>query len=100
MGLTDYIKKDCHYGTIHSVKGKSFRAVLLILREKPPKAKKYSNLFNQYNLLKEEELRIPYVAMTRAKEILWIVIPESEKRAWVRKANSNPPSLSIQQTLF
>lgn len=96
----EHSNEDCHYGTIHSVKGKSFRAVLLILREKPPKAKKYSNLFNQYNLLKEEELRIPYVAMTRAKEILWIVIPESEKRAWVRKANSNPPSLSIQQTLF
>lgn len=96
----EHSNEDCHYGTIHSVKGKSFRAVLLILREKPPKAKKYSNLFNQYNLLKEEELRIPYVAMTRAKEILWIVIPESEKRAWVRKANSNPLSLSIQQTLF
>lgn len=96
----EHSNDDNHYGTIHSVKGKSFRAVLLILKEKPPNAKKYSKLFEQYNLLKEEELRIPYVAMTRAKEILWIVIPESEKRAWVRKANSNPPSLSIQQTLF
>lgn len=96
----EHLDGDSHYGTIHSVKGKSFRAVLLILKEKPPNAKKYSKLFEQYNLLKEEELRIPYVAMTRAKEILWIAIPESEKRAWVRKANSNPPSLSIQQTLF
>ncbi len=96
----EHSNNDNHYGTIHSVKGKSFRAVLLILKEKPPNAKKYSKLFEQYNLLKEEELRIPYVAMTRAKEILWIVIPESEKRAWERKANSNPPSLSIQQTLF
>lgn len=96
----EYSNDDNHYGTIHSVKGKSFRDVLLILKEKPPNAKKYGKLFEQYNLLKEEELRIPYVAMTRAKEILWIAIPESEKRAWVRKANSNPPSLSIQQTLF
>lgn len=96
----EHLDGDSHYGTIHSVKGKSFRAVLLILKEKPPNAKKYSKLFEQYNLLKEEELRIPYVAMTRAKEILWIAIPESEKRAWVCKANSNPPSLSIQQTLF
>lgn len=96
----EHSNDDNHYGTIHSVKGKSFRAVLLILKEKPPNARKYSKLFEQYNLLKEEELRIPYVAMTRAKEILWIVIPESEKRAWERKANSNPPSLSIQQTLF
>lgn len=96
----EHSNEDSHYGTIHSVKGKSFRAVLLILKEKPPKAKKYSKLFEHYDLLKEEELRIPYVAMTRAKEILWIVIPESEKRAWERKANSNPPLLSIQQTLF
>lgn len=96
----EHANQDSHHGTIHSVKGKSFRAVLLILKERPPKAKKYSNLFEQYNLLKEEELRIPYVAMTRAKEILWIAIPESEKRAWERKANSNPSSLSIQQTLF
>ena len=96
----EHSNRDTHYGTIHSVKGKSFRAVLLILKEKPPSAKKYSKLFEQYNLLKEEELRIPYVAMTRAKEILWIVIPESEKRAWERKANSNLHSLSIQQTLF
>lgn len=96
----EHLDGDSHYGTIHSVKGKSFRAVLLILKEKPPGAKKYSKLFERYNLLNEEELRIPYVAMTRAKEILWIAIPESEKRAWVRKANSNPPSLSIQQTLF
>lgn len=96
----EHSNEDSHYGTIHSVKGKSFRAVLLVLKEKPPSAKKYSKLFEQYNLLKEEELRIPYVAMTRAKEILWIVIPESERRAWERKANSNPPSLSIQQTLF
>ena len=96
----EHSNEDSHYGTIHSVKGKSFRAVLLILKERPPNAKKYSKLFEQYNLLKEEELRIPYVAMTRAKEILWIVIPESEKRAWERKASLNPPSLSIQQTLF
>lgn len=96
----EHSNDDSHYGTIHSVKGKSFRAVLLILKEKPPKAKKYSKLFEQYNLLKVEELRIPYVAMTRAKEILWIAIPESEKRAWERKANTNPPPHSIQQTLF
>ena len=96
----EHSNKDSHYGTIHSVKGKSFRAVLLILKEKPPNAKKYSKLFEQYNLLKEEELRIPYVAMTRAKEILWIMIPKSEKKAWVRKSESNPQSISTQQTLF
>lgn len=96
----EHSNKDSHYGTIHSVKGKSFRAVLLILKEKPPNAKKYSKLFEQYNLLKEEELRIPYVAMTRAKEILWIMIPKSEKKSWVRKSESNPQSISTQQTLF
>ena len=91
--------EDCHYGTVHSVKGKSFRAVLLILREKPPNARKYSNLLKHYDLLKEEELRIPYVAMTRAKEILWIAVPESEKKEWLRIKLNNHKS-SIQQTLI
>jgi len=91
---------DFHFGTIHSVKGKSFRAVLLILKERSGNGKKYSKLFENYDLLKEEELRIPYVAMTRAKEILWIAIPEQEKKAWKRKASINPNPRSIQQTLF
>ena len=33
----DKNSNDCHFGTIHSVKGKSFRAVLLILKEKSGK---------------------------------------------------------------
>ena len=57
-------------------------------------------MFENYDLLKEEELRIPYVAMTRAKEILWIAIPKHEKRFWEMKATTNPPAISIQQTLF
>lgn len=97
---SDHSKGDTYYGTVHSVKGKSFRAVLLILKEKPPKAKKYSKLLACYDLLKEEELRIPYVAMTRAKEILWIVIPEAEKKAWISRIKSNSSVSSIQQTLI
>lgn len=96
----DEVDADSHYGTIHSVKGKSFRAVLLILKERSASNKKYSNLFNNYDLCKEEELRIPYVAMTRAKEILWIAIPKSEKVSWERKSRVNPPARQIQQTLF
>lgn len=96
----DDIDVNSHFGTIHSVKGKSFRAVLLILKEKSGNGKKYSDMFENYDLLKEEELRIPYVAMTRAKEILWIAIPDNEKRSWIRKASTNPRSRSIQQTLF
>lgn len=56
--------------------------------------------FSISSSFKEEELRIPYVAMTRAKEILWIAIPKTERMAWERKANNNPPSRMIQQTLF
>lgn len=96
----DKSSNDCHFGTIHSVKGKSFRAVLLILKEKSGNGKKYSKMFEKYDLLKEEELRIPYVAMTRAKEILWIAIPNQEKRFWEMKVTTNPPPRSIQQTLF
>lgn len=95
----DYIE-DCHFGTIHSVKGKSFRTVLLILKERSTSNKKYSKMFENYDLFREEELRIPYVAMTRAKEILWIAVPEHELDAWEQKSKNNPLRRSVQTTLF
>ena len=90
---------DCHFGTVHSVKGKSFRAVMLILKEKTSGNKKYSEMLKHYDLSMEEELRIPYVAMTRAKEILWVVIPEKDKNIWEWKSKNRPPLKQVQLNL-
>lgn len=63
---------DYHYGTIHSAKGKTFDSVLLILTSNCLK-----NLSNK-NLNQDEELRDIYVGMSRAKNRLWIAVPEKD----------------------
>jgi len=65
-----------YLGNIHSVKGRSFDAVLLILTNRQNNF--YKNIFN--NELKDnEELRIIYVALTRAKYILRIGVHKKDK---------------------
>lgn len=75
-------------GTIHSVKGQTFDAVLLFLRKKA--TKNYTNLLSSdYNELDEskrrkdkEELRLVYVACSRPKKLLWVAVPTSDLLVW------------------
>lgn len=62
-------------GTIHSVKGKSFDAVLLLLK---------SHCTNKLgkDLMEEKELRNVYVGMSRARHILDIAVPEGDLIKW------------------
>ena len=64
-----------YYGTIHSVKGKTFDSVLLILNSN------YGNLLGK-DLMENEELRNIYVGMSRAKHILHIAVPENDFKKW------------------
>ena len=66
---------DYYYGTIHSVKGKTFDFVLLILNSN------YGNLLGN-DLIEKEELRNIYVGMSRAKHILHIAVPENDFNKW------------------
>lgn len=66
---------DYYYGTIHSVKGKTFDSVLLILNSN------YGNLLGK-DLIEKEELRNIYVGMSRAKHILHIAVPENDYNKW------------------
>lgn len=66
---------DYYYGTIHSVKGKTFDSVLLILNSN------YGNLLGK-DLIDKEELRNIYVGMSRAKHILHIAVPENDYNNW------------------
>ena len=70
-------------GTVHSVKGETFDATLLILKKKGVGAY-YKNILNNNILISEnEELRIAYVGMTRPRKILVIAVPDEEdKKAW------------------
>lgn len=75
---------DRRIGTVHSVKGETLEAVLLILRDMAGDHRKYTNMLNE-RLLDNEELRIVYVAITRPRRIVVLAIPKSEKSAWKSK---------------
>jgi Superfamily I DNA and RNA helicases len=82
----DELATEANYriGTVHSVKGETFDATLLILKERAGQSGKYRNLMvNTYPLSENEELRIAYVGMTRPRKILAIAVPSEECRvAW------------------
>lgn len=86
----------CKIGTIHSVKGQTFDALLLFLK-KDSATKHYSKLINpRYNEPNEtkmrkdkEELRLVYVACSRPKRLLWIAVPNDDKVIWENYFNLN-----------
>ena len=61
--------------TIHAVKGRTFEAVLLLIDSR---GKLTSNMLNT-KPIESEEIRTAYVAMTRAKQILVVAIPDTIK---------------------
>jgi DNA helicase-2/ATP-dependent DNA helicase PcrA len=70
-------------GTVYSVKGETFDAVLLILKSKGV-GRAYKTLLNQNIPNSEsEELRVAYVGMTRPRKLLMIAVPKiADKKAW------------------
>lgn len=78
-------------GTIHSVKGETFEAVLLILKTKGV-GKGYARLLQEGATVRDsEELRIVYVGMTRPRRILWIAVPNDEhRRIWEDRLFGHP----------
>lgn len=84
------INRSYRLGTVHSVKGETFDATLLILKTKGV-GKAYKTILNDnISIADNEELRIAYVGMTRPRKILVIAVPNEEnKRAWENKLNRN-----------
>ncbi|MEQ6123993.1 ATP-dependent helicase [Pseudotenacibaculum sp. MALMAid0570] len=80
-----------YYGTVHSVKGKTFEAVLLLLGKKA--IRNYVNIINvpDFNALPDnckEELRIVYVGITRPRKVLIMAVPDSDVEVWNNKMGS------------
>jgi len=77
-------------GTVHSAKGQTLDAVLLVLKQKPGNAKYYATLLKEgKTTFDEEELRIPYVAMTRPRRVLVVAAPKEDQQVW--RDRLNPP---------
>ncbi len=71
-------------GTVHSVKGETFKGVLLFVKENRGNRKKYEDILNS-RIEDNEELRIIYVAITRPSKILVIAMSEGDKNVWKSK---------------
>ena len=76
-----------YFGTVHSAKGKTFEAVLLLLGKKA--GMNYVNMLSRdFNTLKpayQEELRIVYVGITRPRKVLMLAVPEDDVNEWKNK---------------
>lgn len=78
----------CILGTVHSVKGKTFDSVLLVLKKKGANGPHYTNLLN-CSIQEHEELRILYVAMTRPRKLLVLAVPNDHLPDWEHKFGGN-----------
>lgn len=74
----EYVKNSSLISTIHSAKGKTYEAVMLIIKQK---GKLTFNSLNKRDN-ETEEVRTAYVAMTRPQKILVVALPKSVKRAF------------------
>ena len=80
--------------TVHSVKGLEFDYVFIIGMEEGI-FPHYNSIMEGTNDAIEEERRLCYVAITRAKKDLWII--NTKKRMLYGQTNSNPPSRFIDE---
>jgi hypothetical protein len=76
-------RPDFQLATVHAVKGRSLDAVLLALKTKGGTGPTYQSLLRgNPRVQDQEELRLVYVAMTRAKKLLTIAVPGADQAAW------------------
>jgi superfamily I DNA/RNA helicase len=81
-------KKTYHVGTIHSVKGETYDAVLLFLKKAAGNKRNYQNLLKECKTEEDgEEKRIVYVGLTRARKLLVLAVPEGYKDIWMQRLN-------------
>lgn len=77
-----------YHGTIHSVKGCTFDAVLLLLSKNAGNSNCSTLLTIDYNKLsagQKEEVRNIYVAITRPRKILQLGVPKKDVALWKKK---------------
>ena len=73
-------------GTIHSVKGKTFDAVMLMLGKRAGAHSNYSSMLTKGPQDNEaEELRNVYVGITRPRKILFLAVPNDDVAVWTNK---------------
>ncbi len=73
-------------GSVHAVKGETFEAVLLFLKQKGVGSHYTTMIANNTRADQEEELRIVYVGITRPRKLLVVATPNDKHlEAWKKK---------------
>ncbi|WP_118973802.1 ATP-dependent helicase [Taibaiella koreensis] len=72
-----------YQGTIHSVKGKTYDAVMLMLDKRAGTHSNYITMLKKGPKVEEaEELRNVYVGLTRPRKILFLAVPKEDMGVW------------------
>ncbi len=82
IGTVESFDAPCRITTVHSIKGETLDAVLLVLKSNAGNRQPYSKVLKD-NILENEELRIVYVAATRPRSILVFAVPPEDKSLWL-----------------
>lgn len=78
-------------GTIHSVKGKTFEAVLLMVGKKAGNKSNYTTMLaNGCKEGEHEELRNIYVGITRPRKVLILAVPNDDAGVWMKFMTHRP----------
>jgi superfamily I DNA/RNA helicase len=75
---------DVRFQTVHAVKGETLEAVMIVLKRKAGRSGNYVNLLKG-SIEQSEELRIAYVAITRACRVLTVAVPAQDVGIWQKK---------------
>lgn len=78
----DVVDEKYLLSTIHKVKGETFEAILLILKQKTRGPYYKTLLKNNKKTSDEEELRNVYVGITRPRRILVLAVPTEDEEVW------------------
>lgn len=78
-------REEYKLGTIHSVKGETFDAVLIFLKTRGL-GEGYKKMLNRGDTTKDtEEMRIVYVGITRPRKLLHLAVPEDDLEVWRKR---------------
>jgi superfamily I DNA/RNA helicase len=94
----DDLRPDFQLATVHAVKGRSLDAVLLVLKTKGGMGQAYRTLLRvNAPVAAHEELRLVYVAITRARKMLTIAVPNPDVSEWSAYLHLSPITGQRQQ---
>ncbi len=86
LGDQQLAQHELHLGTIHSVKGATFEAILVFLKKRAGQGRHYATLLRTGITIEgNEELRNVYVAISRPRRILFVAVPHEDMDLWLTR---------------